>query len=268
MVTAIPSEQEFRETTREWFGSQGFRVQDISEQGNEERADMLVFDESVRVLLELKIKGENEVEAEERSSVLSSGSIHRYSEFSLRRNRMSALISKAVSQLIETPVERDFNVLWLHGAGRYADHHGTRFIASLFGRRWLIAASGQDGRYCYYFDNSDFFRHRTELCAAIVSWGDEALLCVNDLHPSIDTFRQSSFRSIFGECCIDPPKAESIGEAYIAPADAPRGNVDAMLQAVATKYNVARLIDFSPTLHIAEASVGDGGKWPSSQSSP
>ena|SRR5882672_3071563 len=211
---------------------------------------------------ELKIKGENELEAAERDSILQGRGVHRYSESSLQRNRMSALISKGVSQLTKTPIERQFNILWLHGAGRYADHHGTRFIASLYGRRWLIPIPGQDGRYCYYFDNSDFFRHRAQLSAAVVSWEDEGLLCVNDLHPSIDSFRRSSFRALFGDCCIDPPEAESAGKAYIAPAEGPRGDVDAMLRAVAAKYNLARLIDFSPTLHIAEASVGEGGKWP------
>jgi hypothetical protein len=203
VVTIIPSEKEFRETTRDWFSSQGFRVENVSEHGNEERADMLIFDDTVRVLLELKIKGENEGEAEGRDSVLKSGGIHRYSESSVRRNRMSGLISKGVSQLRATPIARDFNVLWLHGAGRYADHHGTRFIASLYGRRWLISVSGQQGRYCYYFDNSDFFRHRTELCAAIVSWGDEGLLCINDLHADAGSFaNRHSARSLVNRASI------------------------------------------------------------------
>lgn len=263
MVTQIPTEKEFRDTIRGWLTSHGFQVEGIPEEPDEERADQLVHDASVRVVLEVKIKAENEVEAAARDSFLDHGGVHRYSESSLRRNRMSALISKGVSQLITTPLERDFNVLWLHGAGRYADHHGTRFIASLYGRRWLIPIPGQDGRYCYYFDNSDFFHHRADLSAAVVSWGDEGLLCINDLHPAADSFRQSSFRAVFGDSCIDPPKAESAGEAYIAPPDGPRGDVDAMLKAVAMKYNVTRVIDFSPTLHIAEAAVGEGGKkWP------
>lgn len=262
VITAIPTEKEFRQAIREWCCSNSFRVDDVSEDGNEERADMMIFDDSVRVLTELKIKGENEVEVEERESILSSGGVHRYSESSLRRNRMSALISKGVSQLITTPIERDFNVLWLHGAGRYADHHGTRFISSLYGRRWLISVSGNQGRYCYYFDDSDFFQHRGDLSAAAVSWGEEALLCINDLHPTADEFRCCSFCAVFGECCIDPPRAELAGEAYIAPVDAPRGNVDETLKAVATKYNVGRLIDFSPKMHIAEAAVGSDGRWP------
>jgi hypothetical protein len=265
MVTDIPSEGEFREGIREWFTSRAFRVEDVSEEDDEERADLLISDESIRVLLELKIKGENEVEEGERRSVLQKGGVHRYSESSLRRNRMSALITKGVSQLTTTPLQRDFDVLWLHGAGRYADHHGTRFIASLYGRRWLVPVSGQEGRYCYYFDNSEFFRHRTELCAAIISWGDEGLLCINDLHANANRFRESSFRAAFGDSCIDPPQAERAGEAYIPPADAPRGNVDAMLEAVATKYNVPRLIDFSPTMHIAEAAVGQDGSWPTGE---
>lgn len=112
------------------------------------------------------------------------------------------------------------------------------------------------------FRQQRLFPHRAELSAAVVSWGDEGLLCINDLHPAADSFRQSSFRAVFGESCIDPPKAEAAGEAYIAPADVPRGDVGAMLKAVAMKYNVTRLIDFSPKLHIAEAAVGEGGKWP------
>jgi len=54
MVTTVPSEEEFREATSEWFNSRGFRVENVSGDGNEERADMLIFDESVRVLLGAK----------------------------------------------------------------------------------------------------------------------------------------------------------------------------------------------------------------------
>ena len=266
MIRNIPTEKEFRETIGDWFTSHGFQVENVSEDDNEERADQLICDDSVRVLLELKMKAENDQEVATRDCSLDRGEVHRHSESSLRRNRMSALIAKGVSQLTQTPIQRDFNVLWLHGAGRYSDHHGTRFIATLYGRRWLIPIPGQDGRYCYYFDNSDFFRHQAELSAAIVSWEEEGLLCVNDLHPAVDAFRESSFRALFGDCCIDPPEAEAAGQAYIAPADATRGDTDAMLKAVAEKYNITRLIDFSPTLHIAEACVSDAGAWPSKPS--
>jgi hypothetical protein len=257
MVTQIPTEKEFRGTLSGFFTSHGFRVDDISEHDNEERADQLIYDQSVRVLLELKIKGEDEGEVAGRDSVLDSGGIHRRAESSLRRNRMSALIAKGVSQLIHTPIAADFNVLWLHGAGRYADHHQMRFIATLYGRRWVIQVKGSDHRYCYYFDDSDFFRHRAMLAAAIVSCGEECQLCINDLHPNAEKFRHSSFRALFGDAYIDPPELEARGDAYIAPANVSREDQAVMLNAVAKKYNVERLVDFDPTLHIAEARVED-----------
>jgi hypothetical protein len=257
MITRIPTEKEFRETLFHFFNSHGFRVDDVSDDDNEERADQLVSDQSVRVLLELKIKGEDETEVAERDSALNSSGIHRYAESSIRRNRMSALIGKGVSQLIHTPIVADFNVLCLHSAGRYADHHQLRFVATLYGRRWLIQVPGSDGRYCYYFDNSDFFRHRAALAAAIVSCGDECQLCINDLHPTAEKFRQSPFRALFSDGCIDPPELEARGDAYIAPANVTRGDEAAMLKGVAQKYNVARLLDFDPTLYMAEARVED-----------
>jgi len=257
MVTQIPTEKEFRKQLSYWFTSNGFRVEDISEDDNEERADKLIYDQSVRVLFELKIKGEDKDEVAERESVLNTRGIHRHAESSLRRNRMSALIAKGVSQLIHTPVAADFNILWLHAAGRYGDHHQMRFIATLYGRRWLIQVPGSDHRYCYYFDNSDFFRHRAALTAAIVSWGDECQLCINDLHPGAEKFRQSSFRALFRDGSIDPPELEARGDAFVAPANVIRGDEAAMLKAVAEKYNVARLLDFDPTMHIAEARIED-----------
>jgi hypothetical protein len=257
MITKLPTEKEFRGILRGWFGSNGFNVDDVPRETSGERADQLVYDQSVRVLLELKIKGESEAEEAQRNSVLNKRGIHRNSEASVRRNQMSALISKGVSQLTHTPIAADFNVIWLHGAGRYCDHHQTRFIATLYGRRWLIEIPGPGARWCYYFDNSDFFRRRYELAAAVVSYGEECILCINDLHPSADSFRRSSFRALFNDSYIDPPEAETKNEAYIAPSEIGRGDPAAMLTAVAHKYNVQRLIDFTPTMHIAEARVDE-----------
>jgi hypothetical protein len=257
MVTKIPTEKEFREVLRDWFASHGFSVDDVPRENNEERADQLVYNRSERILLELKIKGESKIEEAQRDSVLSRGEIHRYSDPSLRRNKMSALISKGVSQLTQTPIAADFNVIWLHGAGRYCDHHQRRFIATLYGRRWLIEIPGPGARWCYYFEDSDFFRRRHELAAAIVSCGDECILCINDLHPAADRFRRSSFRASFKDSYIDPPEAETKNEAYIPPSEIDRGDPAAMLTAVAHKYNVQRLIDFTPTMHIAEARVDE-----------
>jgi len=254
----IPTEDEFRGHLKEFFSKADFQVDEVTENPEEERADLLVYDQSVRVLLELKIKGEDEFEAAARGTALASGGIHRYSESSLRRNRMSALIAKGVSQLTSTPLFADFNVLWLHGAGRYADHHQMRFLSTLYGRRALITTeSNTDNLYCYYFDDSDFFRHRATLVAAVVSCGDKCQLCINDLNPTADKFRQSSFRALFKDVYIDPPELESRGEAYMAPPNFPRGDKDAMLKAVAAKYNVAKMVDFDPILYIAEARVED-----------
>jgi hypothetical protein len=116
MITNIPTEKEFRETIGDWFTLHGFQVENVSEDDNEERADQLIYNDSVRVLLELKIKGENDQEVATRDCSLDRGEVHRHSESSIRRNRMSALIAKGVSQLTQTPRPSADNPLCEKGA--------------------------------------------------------------------------------------------------------------------------------------------------------
>ncbi len=165
----VPSEDEMKDTLREFFQKNGFAVEDIPE-SNGKRADFLICDHSTKALLELKIKGEDEMELSERNGILDSGEVYIRSESSLRRNRLSGLIKKGVSQLMETPLENDFRILWLHGAERYGEHHETRMVATLYGRRFLVhTEKKRKDKWCYYFDNSEFYRYREQLTAAVLT---------------------------------------------------------------------------------------------------
>ncbi len=251
----VPSEDQMKKTLRGFFRDNGFEVDDIPE-GDEERADILISNDSERIILELKIKGEDEEELSDRREILDSGSVYSRSESSLRRNRMSGLVRKGVSQLVETPDEADFRVLWLHGAGRYGEHHETRLTATLYGRRLLIHTEDEhDDRYCYYFDNSEFFRHRNVLTAAIVSFENRCQLCINDLHPDAEAFRKSAFRNLFGEGYIDPVEFESRGDAYIVDGSVDRRDEMAVTRFIIDKYRCGMVQSLDLALHSVEIVV-------------
>jgi hypothetical protein len=169
---SVPTENEFKETLRRFFSNNDFAVSDIPNVPNDERADFFLDDGSSRILLELKIKGDDSDETQTRSGILETGNVYQRSESSLRRNRISALIKKAASQLQKTPLEADFRVVWFHCAGRYGQNHETRSVATLYGRRMLIHTEKKlKDCWGYYFDNSDFFyfsRHFVCLCGLVV----------------------------------------------------------------------------------------------------
>lgn len=249
----VPTENEFKETLRPFFSENGFTVADIPHVPDCESADFVLDDGSSKILLELKIKGEDCEEAETRSSILEAGEVYQRSESSLRRNRISALIRKAAAQLQKTPLEADFRIVWFHCAGRYGQNHETRAVATLYGRRMLIHTEKKLKDYWgYYFDNSDFFAFRDTLSACVVSWSGRCQLCINDLHEKADLFRKSNFRKIFNDGYIDPAEFEQEGEAYIVDGNVDRTNEQSIHSHLMLKYNCGKLLDLDLTMHSAE----------------
>jgi hypothetical protein len=245
----VPSEDEFKLKLHTFFSKHGYAVHEIPCENDKKRADFLLEDGKIRVLLELKIKGENPEESKSHNEVLDNGKIYEYEESSTRRNRLSALIKKGVSQLSETPEPADFRLLWLHGAGRYAKHHAKRFTATLYGSRRVVPVNKPfDVRHCYYFEDSDFFRHREILAGAIVSSGRDCQLCINDLYLHTATFRDSSFRQIFGQGYCDPIELEKADKAYIVDSNIDRCNKDEVRKYLATKYACSNFLDLDISL--------------------
>jgi hypothetical protein len=166
------------------------------------------------------------------------------------------LIKKGVSQLNETPVPSDFKILWLHAAGRYGEHNETRFVATLYGRRFLVHTEKErDNRWCYYFDHSEFFRHRESLTAAVVSCEGRCQLCINDLNPGAEKFRNSAFRKIFDVGYVDPREEEANGEAYIVGGAVERSDGLAARAFVAKKYDCGAVQDLDMALLSADVQV-------------
>lgn len=251
----VPTEDEMRNTIRGFFHELPFQIEDIPE-GDEERADFLINDGDNKVLLELKIKGEDCNEVKERREVLSAGEVYLRSESSLRRNRLSGLIRKGVSQLIKTPNDARFKILWLHAAGVYGENHEKRLVSTLFGRRFLIHTQKRlEDRWCYYFDNSDFFQHRANLTAAIVSFNGRCQLCINNLSPDYDAFRNSRFRLAFDDGYIDPAEFETRGAAYIVDGEIDRSNESAVRNYISNKYDCGTILDLDLKLHSAEIAM-------------
>lgn len=246
----VPSENEFKEKLRTFFSRRGYAVHEIPRADKDERADFLLKDETVRVLLELKIKEEDPEESRKRNEALDSGKVYEYSDPSTRRNRLSALVKKGVSQLLNTPESADFHLLWLHGAGRYAEHHAKRFTTTLYGSRLVVPKNKPfDVRWCYYFENSDFFRYREILAGAIVSSSKNCQLCINDLYSHAASFRNSSFRRIFKQGYCDPIELEQNNQAYIVNSNIDRCDKSAVLTYLGNKYACDSFLDLDIPLN-------------------
>ena len=241
----VPSEDEFREKLQRFFSKHGYVAHGVPRDDDGERADLLIENGLVRVLLELKIKGEDEDEDKRRGEILDSGEIYEYGDPSTRRNRLSALIKKGVSQLRNTPETADFHLLWLHGAGRYAEHHAKRFVSTLYGSHLVLPTNRPlDVRQCYYFEDSEFFRHRETLVGVIVSSGKDCQLCINDLCLHAAAFRNSSFRQIFGQGYCDPTELEQNSQAYIVDSNhVDRSDKNSVLMYLRNKYACESFID-------------------------
>ena len=246
----VPTEAEFKAKLQKFFSEHSYIVHDIFRENDSKRADFLLEDESVRVLLELKIKEDNPDEGRERDKVLNSGGIYEYSESSGRRNRLSALIKKGVSQLLSTPEHADFKLLWLHDAGRYAEHHFDRFKATLYGSRLVVPRNRpSDYKICFYFEDSDFFRYRNVLAGAIISHHGDCQLCINDLYLHADLFRHSSFCKVFKQGHCDPRELEENDQAYIVSPNVNRRNKSEVLAHLSEKYDCDNFLDLNMRLN-------------------
>jgi hypothetical protein len=252
----IPEDQ-IRTVIRSYLSARGLIISDIPRSDTEKRPDFLVSEGKHRVIIELKTKGDDTEELVEKQNALANDTVFMRSEESLRRNRMSSIIANGVTQLAAYHAEPDaFRMLWLHSAGQYADLSMQRFQNTLYGAREIIHVEKQiPGRWCYYFDTSDFYLHRDILVGAIISRDGEVLICLNDLSTRIDAFRQSGLPPLFADQYCDPLELEQSGDAYRVDGNVDRRDSQAVKQYIVQKYNCGRILDLNMKHYSAEIVV-------------
>ena len=116
--------------------------------------------------------------------------------------------------------------------------------AALYGTTRMFDLDSSEGvhRPCYFFRDSDFFRYRNVLDAAIVSTLTSEKLCMNTLSTRYDSFKQTRLYAHFGCAIRDPLVEEARGDAYIVKSDVDRNDENAVIADLRSKYRCPKLM--------------------------
>lgn len=185
----------------------------------------------------------------ERKNVLATGQVHALSTPLVLGNRLSALVTKAASQLQSSSgQEHDFRLLWFTGTGVQAEAKFHQFIATIYGTTNILEMNATHYRRCYFFRNSDFHRHAAVVDGAVAAHvtgsSISAKLCLNPLSPNCDALRKSSVVVPFGTAVEDPLALEARKEAFIVDSDIDRNDEGGLLTYLQSKYRTLPLMRF------------------------
>ncbi|MBI4191098.1 MAG: hypothetical protein HY525_11245 [Betaproteobacteria bacterium] len=246
------------------FKHLGFDVEPIPTDA-EERADWKVTVGPSVFLVEEKIKLDDAEMLVRRRVALDGGQVFPTHVPIKPDNTLSGITRKAATQIAATAphVPHDFRIVWFTAAGRLHEPKRMQYVATLYGSTNIFQL-GQPGlKRCYFFRNSDFFRHRDTLDGAVVAELDgkdiSARLCLNPLSPRYKTLKASPLSASFGTAIIDPLKEEADGEAFLVDCDLDRAKSNEVLQFLQSKYSVDKIMDMDMGFASAEVSVKADG---------
>lgn len=233
----MADDRELKQGVTRMLEQLGFAVQELPRLGDSRSADLLAVKEQ-SYLIELKERLDDPTRLAKEEERLAQEGIADTSEPAGYKNRVSGIIVSGVDQLrAHQGVKRDFDLLWLHSSGRYPDVKMRQFRATLYGTTNIYDLDGdQYHRPCYYFYNSEFFRHADVLDGAILSTMSAAQLCINDLSPRVDEFRESTLTRALADGVLDPRVEETQRAGYIADTDIDRKDSAAVLEFLREKY--------------------------------
>lgn len=235
---------DYEPVVKDFFIGHGYRVEKIPE-GDEESPDFLISDDTSLYILELKTKFPSEMEIEERRKSLEAGEFHNIHEPIISKNTLSGIIKKAKDQL-DTHKEKDIlRIVWLLATGHIAEQRMLQFEATLYGLTTLLDWSNKRDGDCFFFYNSEFFRYRDVLDAAIVSTESEERFLLNPLSPRYMQTKTSSLPKHFGKGLVDPIELEKDGIAFFVDSDVDRGDEEAVLRYLKDKYKSDNILNIT-----------------------
>jgi len=212
------------------------------------------------LLIEEKTKINNPERLAKRRQSLDAGQVYSVFRPLVRDNRLSGVVRKAASQLASSSLRpHDFRLIWFTGTGHEAEALFEQFIATVYGTTNIIEMGASHFRKCYFFRNSDFYRHAETIDGAIVAYvvGEavSAKLCLNPLSPRASKLRTSALLERFGTAVEDPETREQEGEAFIVSGDLDRTNEGAVLAEIQGKYKTQPLMNFDLGYHSAAVAI-------------
>lgn len=242
----LGGEMNYEDQLREYFEGLGYRALKIKE-GDTESADFLISKGSEHYLLELKTKFPSLDNIKERENALASQGVHVIQEIATRKNRLSGIIKKATDQLGTHEIPDDFfRMVWLIASGHLAEAQVKQFEATLYGSTTILDKTNERSGICFFFRNSDFYRFREILDAAIVSTESDATLLLNPFSSHFERLKTAALVNHFNGG-IDPIELEMAGKAFIVDGDIDRNDTEAVLHFLKTKYHSQILVNVDMT---------------------
>lgn len=225
----------------------------VSTQTGVKTPDLAVEDETSKYLIEVKERDEDPAISAERDQALKAGHLYAQHLPLVRTNTNSGVIRDAVKQLQAHGSMDTFRLIWLIGIGEHQNAKFHQFKAALYGTTNMFDLDTAHVVHmpCYFFRDSEFFRHRAVLNAAIISTQTEATLCLNPMSPRFEDFKATKLCRHFGTSVCDPMAEVDRGQAYIVDAAIDRSDENAVIAYMRDKHNSPRLMHIEIGEHSA-----------------
>ena len=160
------------------------------------------------------------------------------------RTENSRSIEDAVDQLTKyDPSRALLHAIWFHCEGYDADLHEDQLHATIYGTQCLYSRERRKPITCYYFRNSSFYRHASNLDAVIVSKRAEIPIhmALNNYSPRFHAIQQSKLAQAFGPAAIYPQQYEKDQDIMVCDHEYDRRSETQTLDYLRAKYGLAHL---------------------------
>ncbi|MBI4972224.1 MAG: hypothetical protein HZC16_00205 [Candidatus Omnitrophica bacterium] len=239
--------EDIESRAKHFLESWGFSVEKIpeSKRHGKKTPDFLVTDETSVYIVEVKTREDDPAETLRLNQTLKDGKLFEAALPLVRNKTVSDKVRYASKQLANNKDGNAFKLVWLIATGRLQEAKSRQLEATLYGTTGMFDLDSGEGvhRPCYFFRHSDFFRFRYVLDAAIVSTLTSGKLCINTLSPRYNSFKQTRLYAHFGSAICDPAVEEALGGAYIVDSDVNRGDENAVMAYIRSKYGCPKLIN-------------------------
>jgi len=197
----------------------------------------------VSAILEVKDRENDPGVLARRSAQLQSGEIHLHSTDIAQTPAISRKVREGVNQpnASANHYSRDNKICGFVGPGINAHAECEQFTATLYGTENILVRGENSHRTCYFFHESEFFRHRAILDGAVAAYVSgtslSVWLCVNPLSPRYATFLNSPIVQAFPKTSVrDPAMEASEGVALTLEGDHDRRDTSRSIAILFEKF--------------------------------
>lgn len=213
------------------------------------------------VLLELKIKSDDPGQIGKSQSILEAGGIASRSKPLRPTNTVSGVISDGAKQMIEyDPETKCHHVLWLHASGHDSYAHEEQLRHTLYGVQRLASLQRPELIHCYFFRESEFWRHRKTLAAAFISrWSAPEnitiQLCLNPCYTRKNEFAKAELCQALHDGLLDVEREVDGNQILLMDGVCDRRDIAGVLDYLRSKYEIDDLQPIDLGYHIGEMRV-------------